>query len=212
METDISVDKDSFKIKTFLDPDILLHDGKDGLVGAIDQGTSSTRFLIVSKSGRVVASAQMEHSQIFPEGENKVGWHEHDPIEIWNNVIRCVDTVDQLLKQEVCRDNNHDGELTFRLSAVGLTNQRETTIAWNAKTGIPYYNAIVWDDVRTSNIAECISKGNIHRFRDKTGLPISPYFAGTKVKWLLDHVESLQSDILHPEKRQEIRFGTIDTW
>jgi glycerol kinase len=82
----------------------------------------------------------MEHCQYFPVGESKVGWHEHDPIEIWNNVVRCVDTVDQLLKREVIGADNHDGEIPFRLSAVGLTNQRETTIAWNAKTGIPYYN------------------------------------------------------------------------
>jgi glycerol kinase len=156
--------EDSSKIKTFLDPVILVQDGKDGLVGAIDQGTSSSRFLVVSKSGRVVASAQMEHCQYFPVGESKVGWHEHDPIEIWNNVVRCVDTVDQLLKREVIGADNHDGEIPFRLSAVGLTNQRETTIAWNAKTGIPYYNA----DVRTSHIAECLSKGEIHRFRDQT--------------------------------------------
>ncbi|KAI2505491.1 FGGY kinase [Fragilaria crotonensis] len=193
------------KIKTFLDPK-LLQDGKACLIGAIDQGTSSTRFLIFSKDGRVVASAQMEHTQIFPDGEDKVGWHEHDPIEIWDNVVACVDAVSGLLKK---RGVDLD---RFPLQAVGLTNQRETTIAWNSLTGVPYYNAIVWDDVRTGHIADHIADGNVHRLRDKTGLPLASYFAGTKVKWLLDKVAQLQADIADPEMSPHVRFGTIDTW
>ena len=193
------------KIKTFVDSK-LLQEGKTCLIGAIDQGTSSTRFLAFSKGGRVVASAQMEHAQIFPEGEGKVGWHEHDPIEIWNNVVACVDAVVGLLKKRGIDSDR------FPLQAVGLTNQRETTIAWNALTGVPYYNAIVWDDVRTTHIADHIADGNIHRVRDKTGLPLASYFAGTKVKWLLDNVEQLKEDIADPESCQHVRFGTIDSW
>ena len=193
------------KIKTFLDPK-LLQDGKTCLLGAIDQGTSSTRFLIFSKDGRVVASAQMEHAQIFPDGEDKVGWHEHDPVEIWHNVVACVDAVAGLIKK---RGVDLD---RFPLQAVGLTNQRETTIAWNALTGVPYYNAIVWDDVRTAHIADHIADGDVHRLRDKTGLPLASYFAGTKVKWLLDKIPLLQEDITDPEMSQHVRFGTIDTW
>ena len=98
------------------------------------------------------------------------------------------------------------------IAAVGITNQRETTVAWNAKTGKPYYNAIVWDDTRTTSIAHSIASGNTDRFRDKTGLPLASYFAGTKVKWLLDHVPELSADLSNPEERNYVRFGTIDTW
>ena len=193
------------KIKTFVDAQ-LLQGGKTCFIGAIDQGTSSTRFLVFSKDGRVVASAQMEHSQIFPEGEDKVGWHEHDPIEIWDNVVACADAVADLLKKRGIKLDR------FPLHAVGLTNQRETTIAWNAQTGVPYYNAIVWDDVRTTQIADHIADGDIHRLRDKTGLPLASYFAGTKVKWLLDNVKQLQEDIADPDSNRHVRFGTIDSW
>ena len=193
------------KIKTFVDPN-LNQDDKTCLIGSIDQGTSSTRFLVFSKAGRLAASAQMEHSQIFPDGETRVGWHEHDPIEIWNNVVSCVDAVTSALKKR--------GVYLDRapLEAVGLTNQRETTVAWNAKTGVPYYNAIVWDDVRTTHIAEMIASGDVHRLRQKTGLPLASYFAGTKVKWLLDNVEKLRMDLQDSEMNQYVRFGTIDTW
>ena len=193
------------KIKTFIDAD-LLHHAKDCLIGAIDQGTSSSRFLVFSKLGRLVASAQMEHGQIFPEGEDKVGWHEHNPVEIWNNVAACADTVLRLLRKRGVHVDR------FPLRAVGLTNQRETTIAWNAQTGVPYYNAIVWDDVRTAHIADQIADGNVHRLREKTGLPLASYFAGTKVKWLLDNVEQLRSDVADPVMREYVRFGTIDAW
>jgi glycerol kinase len=98
------------------------------------------------------------------------------------------------------------------VAAVGITNQRETTIAWNAQTGKPYYNAIVWDDTRTSTIANQIACGNPNRFREKTGLPLATYFAGTKVRWLLDNVQELADDIHNAESREHVRFGTIDTW
>lgn len=171
------------------------------LVGAIDQGTSSTRFLVFTPLGEIAAWAQMEHTQVFPEGEDKVGWHEHDPLEIWTNVVRCVDAVVGALQKK---------RVKFEIKAIGITNQRETTIAWNATTGKPYYNAIVWDDTRTNSIASRIAGGNPDRLREKTGLPLASYFAGTKVKWLLDNVPSLQLDIAN--KPEEVRFGTIDTW
>ena len=98
------------------------------------------------------------------------------------------------------------------LAAIGITNQRETTISWNAKTGVPYYNAIVWDDLRTTSIASQIANGNPDRLRGKTGLPCASYFAGTKVKWLLDNVPQLQADLKDPEQRDYVRFGTVDTW
>ena len=179
-----------------------------GFVGSIDQGTSSTRFMVFSKKGRVVASAQMEHTQIFPPGEDKVGWHEHDPLEIWANTVACIDAVSKALKNKATLNMTQ----TYPIKAVGVTNQRETTIAWNAETGKPYYNAIVWDDVRTTHTAHEIACGNVNRLRAKTGLPLASYFAGTKVKWLLDNVDELRNDIADPEKKDQVRFGTVDTW
>ncbi len=130
-----------------------------------------------------------------------MGWHEHDPLEIWNNVVRCMDAVVVALQKK---------RIKFEIKAIGITNQRETTVAWNSKTGKPYYNAIVWDDTRTNSIASRIAAGNPDRFREKTGLPLASYFAGTKVKWLLDNVITLQMDIT--KKPDDVRFGTIDTW
>lgn len=174
------------------------------LVGSIDQGTSSTRFLVFTKQGRIAASAQMEHTQIYPSGEDKVGWHEQDPEEIYANTIRCIRVVFSLLQAAGVN------LITAPLKAVGITNQRETTIAWNSETGNPYYNAIVWDDLRTTSIAEEIAQGNPDRFRSKTGLPLASYFSGTKVKWLLDNVPKLQEDLQNSP--DVIRFGTVDTW
>jgi glycerol kinase len=133
----------------------------------------------------------------------QVGWHEHDPLEIWTNVVLCIQAV-----QHAVKDLLGGGTV----AAVGITNQRETTIAWNAQTGKPYYNAIVWDDTRTNTIANQIACGNPNRFREKTGLPIASYFAGTKVRWLLDNVQELADDINNAESREHVRFGTIDTW
>lgn len=131
----------------------------------------------------------------------KVGWHEHDPMEIWHNVVACMGAVMQALSKK---------RLKIDLKSIGITNQRETTVAWNATTGKPYYNAIVWDDTRTTAIASHIAKGDPDRLRYKTGLPLASYFAGTKVKWLLDNVEELQADL--KSDPDEVRFGTIDTW
>ena len=174
------------------------------LIGAIDQGTSSTRFLVYTAKGRIAASAQVEHAQIYLDGH--AGWHEHDPKEIWENTRDCIDAVGQALKSKGI-------DLTEKpLVAVGITNQRETTMAWNRKTGVPYYNAIVWDDTRTHTVAEKICMGDQDVIRDETGLPVASYFAGTRVKWLLENVEALQNDIQDPEAQGDVCFGTIDTW
>jgi glycerol kinase len=176
---------------------VLDQTSKNVLIGAIDQGTSSTRFLLFTEKGQIAAWAQMEHKQIFPS--DHVGWHEHDPLQIWQNVVYCIDAVVQAMK-----------DVDYSIAAIGITNQRETTIAWNADTGNCYYNAIVWDDTRTTSVANHIAQGNINRLRPQTGLPLTSYFAGTKVKWLLDNVESLQRDMM--KQPEVVRFGTIDTW
>ncbi|MGK3736229.1 MAG: glycerol kinase [Bacillariaceae sp.] len=176
------------------------------LIGSIDQGTSSTRFLVFTHLGQIAASAQMEHTQIFPV--NHVGWHEHDPIEIWDNTLTCIKNVVHALKESKF---NIDLK-TQPLKAIGITNQRETTIAWNTITGIPYHNAIVWDDLRTTDVAHTIANGDPNRLRSETGLPIASYFAGTKVRWLIDNNPELRADLLNTERRSQVRFGTIDTW
>jgi len=179
------------------------------VIGSIDQGTSSTRFLAFTVNGRVVASSQIEHKQYYP----KTGWHEHDPIEIWTNVVACIDAVAKAIANEGLvlvspKDERKKGHCT--LAAIGITNQRETTVAWNKVTGKPYYNAIVWDDLRTAAIADEIAAGNINRLRAKTGLPLASYFAGTKVRWLLDNVPEIRRDL--EAKDSPVAFGTIDTW
>jgi glycerol kinase len=183
----------------------------DILIGSIDQGTSSTRFLLFNQCGRIVASAQMEHTQIFPP--DHVGWHEHDPLELWENTLTCMRNVIEAMESSECYSLDLKKS---PLKAIGITNQRETTIAWNAETGRPYYNAIVWDDLRTTEIASSIARkgGGDHqdRLRDKTGLPLASYFAGTKVRWLIDNVPELQRDLLDENKRSQVRFGTVDTW
>lgn len=180
------------------------------LIGSIDQGTSSTRFLLFTKEGKVAAWAQKEMTQIFPTTEGgEVGWHEHDPLETWETVVLCMKAVVAAMNKEL---NKHNGRIfsAYEISAIGITNQRETTIAWNAETGELYYNAIVWDDTRTVDVARNIAKGDDNRLRQKTGLPLASYFAGTKLRWLLDNVESLRYDL--STKPEVVRFGTIDTW
>ena len=163
-------------------------------VGAIDQGTTSTRFMIFDRKAEVVASHQKEHQQIYP----KPGWVEHDPMEIWERT------------QEVIRGAMEQAGIQAKdLAAVGITNQRETTLVWNKKTGKPYHNAIVWQDTRTSRIShELAEDGGQDRFRGKTGLPLSTYFSGPKLKWLLENVGGLRDAA---EKGDAI-FGNVDTW
>ncbi|GAX19244.1 glycerol kinase [Fistulifera solaris] len=204
----------SFEMNVEVFDDVLISDLKESkvLIGAIDQGTSSTRLLVFSKGGRIAASAQMEHTQIFMPGH--AGWHEHDPLEIWNNTKACIAAVFKILQEKgFSVSSTSDGDAkALSLAAIGITNQRETTIAWNKVTGKPYHNAIVWDDTRTTSIAFHLAAGNINKLRSRTGLPLASYFAGTKVKWLLDNIEELQRDLANPVTRDQVAFGTVDSW
>ncbi len=164
-------------------------------VGAIDQGTTSTRFMIFDREANIVASHQLEHRQIFP----KPGWVEHDPIEIWERT------------QDVTRGAMEKGNVQAKdLAAIGITNQRETTLVWDKTNGKPYHNAVVWQDTRTSRICHelALEEGGQDRFRGKTGLPLSTYFSGPKLNWLLEHVDGLRA----AAEKGDALFGTIDTW
>ena len=161
---------------------------------AVDQGTTSTRFMIFDHAGRVVAIDQKEHQQIYP----KPGWVEHDPLEIWQRTQEVVDGA--LRKSDIAPKD---------IAAVGITNQRETTVLWEKATGKPVYNAIVWQDTRTDTICNDLAKeGGQDRFREKVGLPLATYFSGPKIKWILDHVGGVREK----SERSEILFGTIDTY
>lgn len=163
-------------------------------VAAIDQGTTSTRCMIFDHQGKVISVEQREHQQIFPQA----GWVEHDPLEIWE----CTQQVTHLAL-------NHAGVTPADLASVGITNQRETTIVWNRRTGQPYSNAIVWQDTRTSAlIAELSRDGGQDRFRAKVGLPLATYFSGPKICWLLENIPGLRKDA----ERGEVLFGNVDTW
>ncbi|MSP02005.1 MAG: glycerol kinase [Acetobacteraceae bacterium] len=157
-------------------------------VGAIDQGTTSSRFIVFDRTSNTVASAQQEHRQIFPQP----GWVEHDPEEILASVRAVV--------EEALRG----ASLTVAdLAAVGITNQRETTVLWDRHTGRAVHNALVWQDTRVEPmVAELSREGGPDRFRDRTGLPLASYFSGLKLRWLLDHVG----------RRDDLAFGTIDSW
>ncbi len=163
-------------------------------VGALDQGTTSTRFMIFDHAGQVKGIDQKEHEQIYP----KPGWVEHDATEIWQ---RSQEVIDGALKKA--------GISASDLAAVGVTNQRETTVVWEKATGKPVYHAIVWQDTRTDQICNALSAdGGQDRFRAKTGLPIATYFSGPKIKWVLDNVEGVRARA----EKGEILFGNIDTW
>ncbi|HEX4836713.1 MAG TPA: glycerol kinase GlpK [bacterium] len=164
------------------------------LAAAVDQGTTSTRFMVFDHAGKVVAVDQKEHEQIYP----KPGWVEHNPMEIWE---RTRDVIDGVLKKGVVNPRD--------ISAVGVTNQRETTVVWDKATGRPVYNAIVWQDTRTDTICNDLAKdGGRDRFRAKVGLPLATYFSGPKIKWILDNVSGARARA----ERGEILFGNIDTW
>jgi glycerol kinase len=161
---------------------------------AVDQGTTSTRFMIFDHSGKVVAVHQKEHEQIYP----KPGWVEHDPLEIWQ---RTQEVIDGCLKKS--------GVNPADIAAVGITNQRETTVVWDRATGKPVYNAIVWQDTRTDTICNELAKdGGQDRFRSKVGLPLATYFSGPKIKWILDNVPGAREKA----EKGEVLFGNIDTW
>ena len=163
-------------------------------VGAFDQGTTSNRFIIFDHSGQVVGLDQKEHEQIF----QKPGWVEHNPLEIWQNA------------QDVIRGALAKAGISgSELAAIGITNQRETTVIWDKNTGNPFTNAIVWQCTRTREICDKLSReGGQDRFRNKTGLPIATYFSGPKIKWILDNVPEARS----AAERGEALFGTMETW
>src|SRR6185503_2689934 len=163
-------------------------------VAAIDQGTTSTRFIVFDHGGNVVAVDQKEHRQIYP----KPGWVEHDALEIW---ARTQEVINGALK--VRRLQSAD------IVAIGITNQRETTVVWDKNTGKPIYNAIVWQDTRTDvTINELAKDAGQDRFRPKTGLPLATYFSGPKIKWILDNVPEARAKA----ENGELLFGNIDTW
>src|SRR5512136_189122 len=163
-------------------------------VGAVDQGTTSTRFMIFDHGGNVVGVDQKEHEQIYP----KPGWVEHNPMEIWE---RCKEVMAGALSKFNVKLED--------LAAIGVTNQRETTVVWEKATGKPVYNAIVWQDTRTDQICNDLAKdGGQDRFRTHVGLPLATYFSGPKIKWILDNVPGVRAKA----EKGEVLFGNIDTW
>jgi len=163
-------------------------------VAALDQGTTSTRCILFDRAGQPVCSRQLEHRQIYPQP----GWVEHDPLEIWRNTCALI---------AGCLKDS--GASARQVAAVGITNQRETTLVWNPKTGEPYGNAIVWQDTRTAELVSALAGAQgLDRFRDRTGLPLATYFSGPKLRWLLDNTAGLR----RAAERGEALFGTIDSW
>ncbi|HTL41673.1 MAG TPA: glycerol kinase GlpK [Pseudolysinimonas sp.] len=162
-------------------------------VVAIDQGTTSTRAIVFDERGRPVSTGQLEHKQIFP----RAGWVEHDAAEIWNNTREAIGSA--LSRADLTR---HD------IAAIGITNQRETAVVWDRRTGEPVYNAIVWQDTRTQPLVDRIADGDTDRFADVTGLPLATYFSATKIAWILDNVDGARERA----EAGDLLFGTTDTW
>ena len=163
-------------------------------IGALDQGTTSTRFIVFDRSGRIVYSAQKEHQQIYPQP----GWVEHDPEEIW---CCARDVIHQAMNAFGLRPQD--------LAAIGITNQRETTVVWQKKTGKPIYNAVVWQDTRVAPmVAELADQGGQDRYRARTGLPLATYFSGLKLRWILENV----TGALAQAESGDLLFGNIDTF
>jgi glycerol kinase len=166
----------------------------EGYVLAIDQGTTGTKVIVFDHEGDIKAWAYSEFTQHYP----RPGWVEHDPVEIWRVAI-------QLVAEALAKAGIPAGDL----KAIGITNQRETTLMWNRETGEPVANAIVWQDRRTADLCDRLrAEGLGETFRSKTGLVLDPYFSGTKIKWLLDHTPGLRARA----GRGEIAFGTVDSW
>ena len=161
---------------------------------ALDQGTTSSRAIIFDREGNMRSLAQKEFPQIFP----RPGWVEHDPDEIWSSQIGVA-------SEAIARLGITAGEI----AAIGITNQRETTVVWDRATGRPLANAIVWQDRRTADFCgELKRRGHEPTFQEKTGLLLDPYFSGTKLRWLLDHVPGARAQA----ERGELAFGTVDSW
>jgi len=173
-------------------------------VGSIDQGTTGTRFMVFDHSGQVVTQAYEKHEQIYPEP----GWVEHEAMEIWENT------------KEVVTSALDEADLdASQLEAIGITNQRETTVVWDAETGTPIYNALVWQDRRTTDrVEELEAEDKVEWIRGKTGLEADAYFSATKVEWLLDNADPIKLQRFRPEdvrdraEAGELRMGTIDSW
>ncbi|CAM3050996.1 glycerol kinase GlpK [Skermania piniformis] len=163
----------------------------DACIAAIDQGTTSSRCILFDHDGRAIGSAQLEHEQIFP----RAGWVEHDPTALWRNSARALETA--------------AADAGRTVAAVGITNQRETTIVWDRATGEPVTNAIVWQDTRTDRLClELAGAAGPDRYRQRTGLPLSTYFAGPKLRWILDNVAGARARA----EAGELCFGTVDSW
>jgi len=163
-------------------------------VGAVDQGTTSTRFMIFDHSGNEVGKHQLEHEQILPQA----GWVEHNPVEIWERTASVIQTA-----------LNNAGLTASDLAALGITNQRETTVVWNRRTGRPYYNAIVWQDTRTDRIASALDRDERGAvIRNKAGLPPATYFSGGKIQWVLENVDGVRA----AAESGEAVFGNTDSW
>ncbi len=162
-------------------------------LGALDQGTTSTRFLILDRSGHIVSSAQQEHTQFYPQP----GWVEHDANEILERTFAVID-------QAFAASGLHAGQI----AAIGITNQRETTVVWNRYTGRPVGRAIVWQDTRTADaVSHYAASGGQDRLRDRTGLPLSTYFSALKLQWILDHLDDPAA-----AERGDLLFGTMDSF
>jgi len=163
-------------------------------IGAIDQGTTSSRFIVFDRSGRIVSTAQREHEQIYP----RPGWVEHDPEEIWR---RTQDVIQEAMKTRGLRPED--------LAAIGITNQRETTVVWHRQSGKPVYNAIVWQDTRVaSTVSQFAADGGQDRYRAQTGLPLATYFSGLKIRWILEEVAGARAQA----EAGDLLFGNIDTF
>ncbi len=166
---------------------------KDQVILALDQGTTSSRTIAFNLSGNIVSSNQKAFKQLFP----KNAWVEHDPIEIWESQLETINNVLNTIQKDT------------EIKAIGITNQRETTLVWDRITGQPIYNAIVWQDRRTAEFCEELkSQGHIQFIKDKTGLIIDAYFSASKLKWILDHVDGAR----HKAEQGELCFGTVDSW
>lgn len=166
----------------------------DKYILALDQGTTSSRAILFNQKGEIVHMAQKEFAQYFPQP----GWVEHNPNEIWGSILAVIATV---LSEAAIEPK--------QIAAIGITNQRETTVVWDKQTGQPIYNAIVWQSRQTAQICEQLKQAGYHDvFHKKTGLLIDAYFSGTKVKWILDHVDGAREKA----ERGDLLFGTIDTW
>ncbi len=163
-------------------------------IGALDQGTTSTRFMVFDRRGRVVSMAQKEHEQIYPNP----GWVEHDALEIWR---RALEVIDEASAARGLRPKD--------FAAIGITNQRETTVVWNRETGLPIYNALVWQDTRVADyVTRFATNGGKDRFRVKTGLPLTTYFSGFKISWLLDNVRGARQEA----NDGKLLFGNMDSF